>query len=66
MVVTLGLMTVTTKFIVTAATTKLVETAVMTELVLTDATTNLVLSAYFYESCGWVGFLHEMWLHLAS
>ena len=38
LVVTLGLMTVTTKFLVTAVTTKLVVTAI---------TTNLVVSAYF-------------------
>ena len=60
LVLTLGPMTVTTKFVVTAVTTKLVVTAVMTKLVSTAVatklvvaaiTTKLVVSAYFKESC---------------
>ena len=56
-------MTVTTKFVVTAATTKLVVKAVMTKLVLMDVTTKLVVTtvttklvvlAYFKEfALGW-------------
>ena len=60
MVVTLGPMTVTTKFVVMAVTTKLIVTAVMRKLVSTAVTTKLVVAAirtklvvmaYFYESC---------------
>ena len=47
LVLTLGPMTVTTKFVVTAVTTKLVVIPVMTKLVLTAVTTKLVVSAYF-------------------
>ena len=45
LVVTLGPMTVTTKFIVTAVRMKLIITAVMTKLVLTAVTTKLVVTA---------------------
>ena len=47
LVVLLGPMTVTTKFVVAAVTTKLVVTAVMTKLVVAAITTKLVVSAYF-------------------
>ena len=50
LVVTLGLLTVTTKFVVTAVTTRLVITAVtaaMTKLVLTAVMTKLVVLAFY-------------------
>ena len=45
--VTLGLMTVTSKFVITAIATKLVITAITTKLVVTTITTKRVVSAYF-------------------